>query len=143
MGFIHGLRAAGANCRFDEFDFGRLDDTQLYEHLDGAQITWRYIDEAPVPEDAPGLVAPGPYFKGTMDEGGFVAADGLRYDDTLLLTSEDLWVAERVYNQDGQMVGGNADGIPHKMQRIRPDDHDLKWTLNRDLPDVNLVPRKA
>lgn len=136
MGFIHGLRVARANCDLTTVDMGELDDTDLYERLEGAEIVWRYEEEK---HEGQGFVENGGHFVGIMKEGGFTASDGLRYEDELVLTKEDLWVGERVYNSDGVMVGGNKDGIAHKMRRVRHTDDDLRWTLNRDLADVNVV----
>lgn len=136
MAFIHGLRVARANCDFSQVDMGDLDDTELYEHLDGAQIMWRFEEGA---HEGDGFVENGAHFVGTMRDGGYTASDKLRYEDELVLTKEDLWVGERVYNADGVMVGGNKEGIAHKMRRVRHNDEELKWTLNRDLADVNVV----
>ncbi|KAI0561238.1 hypothetical protein FGB62_89g017 [Gracilaria domingensis] len=133
MCFIHGLRVAGANSGLDALHMGSVDDPDLYEHLDGAQIIWRYVEQ---PHPGSEFVANGPHFLGSMRDGGYTTQDSLRYEDDLVLTKEDLWVGERVFNSDGVMVGGNRDGIPHKMRRVRRQD-ELKWTLELDLPDFN------
>ncbi|PXF45073.1 hypothetical protein BWQ96_05175 [Gracilariopsis chorda] len=134
MCFIHGLLVARANSNFDSLDMGSVNDPVLYEHLDGAQILWRYVEEHHPGSD---LVANGPHFFGTMRHGSYTSRDSLRYEDELVLTKEDLWVRERVFNSDGVMVGGHRDGIPHKMRRVRRQD-EIKWTLDFDLPDLNL-----
>eukprot|EP00178_Gracilaria_changii_P019876 TRINITY_DN57688_c0_g1_i1.p1 TRINITY_DN57688_c0_g1~~TRINITY_DN57688_c0_g1_i1.p1 ORF type:complete len:307 (+),score=68.95 TRINITY_DN57688_c0_g1_i1:104-922(+) len=134
MSFIHGLVVAKANGHFDSLHMGCVLDSNLYEHLEGSQIVWRY---EPEPHAGSGFVANGAHFVGSMRDGGFVSRDSLRYEDELVLTKEDLWVAERVYNKDGVMVGGNRDRIPHKMRRVRRDD-EIKWTMDLSVPEIDV-----
>lgn len=135
MSFIHGLKVASAAGQLDAIDFGSLDNPALYERLDDARILWRFVD---APHAGDGFSNNDAHFLGTMPAGGFVADSGLRYEDELVLTKEDLWVSEQVYTADGNLVGGNQEAIPHKMRRVRPDG-DLRWTLDRNLPDFNAV----
>lgn len=131
MTFLHGLRVAAGHANLGKMEMGSLDDRSLYEHLDGSQIVWRYFDG---PHDGSEFVENGAHFVGTMRDGGFTGQDSMRYEDELVLTKEDLWVAEKVFNPEGVMIGGNREGIPHKMRRVRRND-EIKWTLDFELPD--------
>lgn len=135
MSYLHEMKVMSAAGRLENIELGSLSDSTLYEHLDAARILWRFVDG---PHDGDGFLSNEPHFIATMPTGGFVAASGFRYEDELVLTKEDLWVCEQVYSPEGNLVGGNAELIPHKMRRVRRDG-DLRWTLDQDLPDFNVV----
>ncbi len=134
MTFLHGLLVGGTNSIFDDFDLGSLDDTSKYEYLEGAEVFWRYEEGKFGGTD---MVCDGDHFVGYMREGGWVSVDdgGLTVKDNLLLTKEDLWVAEEVYTKDGTMIAGNRHGIHHKMRRVRDDD-EIRWTVDQSLPFI-------
>lgn len=137
MQFLHGLKVAECEGNFASFDLGDLDDTSLYERLHGAEVFWRYENSEHPGSD---LVCNGPHFIGYMQEGGWTSekeTGGFRVEDDLVFTKEDLWVAERMYTADGTMIGGNKEGVPHKMQRVRPDD-EIRWTVNRALDFIDI-----
>lgn len=134
MKFIHGLRVTRANLDFSTLDLGQLEDTQLYEFLPGSEVYWKFESGEYAGTQ---LVENGKHFTSYMREGGWMSPEGLRIEDDLVLTKEDLWVAEKVYSKDGTMVAGNRDGIPHKMQRVRLDS-ELHWTLDPDIAYIHV-----
>jgi hypothetical protein len=40
--------------------------------------------------------------------------------DELRLWPDALWINDRVYNQAGELLIGNTEGVPYKMQQIAP-----------------------
>lgn len=64
-------------------------------------------------------------FIGEMDDGAcsFVSErSGKRIfiDDDLILTADEIWIADRATDADGAPVFGHPKGVPHKSRRARP-----------------------
>jgi CpeT/CpcT family (DUF1001) len=113
------------------------DDGDVYDWLQGCEVFWERYEPPMGTEDAGCRqlgIADGPRFVGYMKGGGCELysreIDGrIRVMDDLLLTSRDLWVADRGFDESGQFVYGNRRGIPYQMKRV-----DLNgpaaWTLS-------------
>jgi hypothetical protein len=41
-------------------------------------------------------------------------------DDDLILTEDEIWIADRATTPDGAYVFGDKAGVPHKLKRVRP-----------------------
>lgn len=122
MSWAHDLRVMGCNHNFNLLDMSTLKDTSMYQYIVGAEIYWKEEGER---------------FVGYMQDGGFVdATNGLRRTDDLILSKETLWPCERVYNKEETQIGGNRDGVPHKMMRVHEED-ELRWTMDPSLPFID------
>ena len=63
-------------------------------------------------------------FVGYMKEGActFVSQRSgkkITIEDDLLLTKNELWISDRAHDEDGNLVFGNAAGVPHKNRKAR------------------------
>lgn len=123
------------------------EEGDMYEWLRGCEVFWE-LYRPPRPGDVE-------YEKGARDAGGdalgihpgdryvgFMQGGGcevysteiggrIKVLDDLLLTEEELWVADRGFDQDNKFVYGNRRGVPYKMNRVRPGDAN-SWTLSVD-----------
>lgn len=115
------------------------DDDDVYDWLAGCEVYWeRY---APEDDDDAGRmlgIERGPRFVGYMKGGGCELysreiGGRIRVMDDLLLTSGQLWVADRGFDESQNFVYGNRRGVPYKMTRIR-EDGPLAWTLSATAP---------
>jgi CpeT/CpcT family (DUF1001) len=112
-------------------------DDDMYDWLRGCEVFWERYE--PLQGDCDvGCrklgIANGPRFVGYMKGGGCELysreIDGrIRVMDDLLLTSRDLWVADRGFDETGHFVYGNRRGIPYQMKRVDPDGP-AAWTLS-------------
>lgn len=113
------------------------DDGDVYDWLEGCEVFWERYEARPDEEDSAGKqlgIEPGPRFVGYMKGGGCELysreiGGRIKVMDDLLLTSEDLWVADRGFDDQSNFVYGNRRGVPYKMRRVRPDDANA-WTLS-------------
>lgn len=108
--------------------------------LEGCEVYW---EKYTVPTNEPdngarilGIDAGNSRFVGYMSGGGCnLYSNEIRERicvmDDLLLTRNDLWVADRAFDTDGNFVYGNRRGIPYKMKRV-PENGELSWTVNGD-----------
>lgn len=122
------------------------DDDDMYQWLQGCEVFWeRYRPDScnghdDVAAAALGIAA-GDRFVGYMAGGGcelFSKDFGarIRIMDDLLLTRDELWVADRGFDQYNRFVYGNRRGIPYKMRRVREGDA-LSWTLSNSQSSPN------
>lgn len=121
------------------------DDDDIYDWLEGCEVYWeRYkVDEG---EDDAGSrdlgISSGTRFVGYMKGGGCELysreIDGrIRVMDDLLLTADDLWVADRGFDESGHFVYGNRRGRPYKMKRVNKQSGSSDpayWTLSSNIP---------
>lgn len=121
-------------------------DDDVYDWLRGCEVFWERYDP---PEDNSSHLThddaaeelgihPGTRFVGYMEGGGCECyspeIEGrIRVMDDLLLTENELWVADRGFDDSNNFVYGNRSGIPYKMRRVLPDS-ELAWTLSANTP---------
>lgn len=112
-------------------------DDDMYDWLEGCEVYWeRYepeSEEADTASRALGIES-GTRFVGYMKGGGCELFSReinarIRIMDDLLLTPQQLWVADRAFDEDGNFVYGNRRGIPYKMKRVDPSGPQA-WTLS-------------
>lgn len=109
----------------------------IYDWLEGCEVYWeRYQPQAGERDEASVRlgIEPGTRFVGYMKGGGCELysrelGGRIRVMDDLLLTAEDLWVADRGFDEHNNFVYGNRRGVPYKMKRVRSDG-ELAWTLS-------------
>ncbi len=118
------------------------------EALPGCEVFWERYEPGADDEDkgaqALGIERGATRFVGYMTGGGcnlYSREINTRICvmDDLLLTAQDLWVADRAFDGDGNFVYGNRRGIPYKMKRVDPDGP-LAWTLSDTPPPDGYVP---
>lgn len=118
-------------------------DDDLYEWLQGCEVFWERYDPDSSALEGPDEacktlgIQPGPRFVGYMKGGGCELysreiGGQIRIMDDLLLTSGDLWVNDRGFDESGSFVYGNQRGEPYKMKRVDPSGN-LGWTLTSDM----------
>lgn len=127
--------------RENDYDIDGIEwrDDDMYDWMEGCDVFWeRYCPREGETDDAVSAlgISPGERFVGYMKGGGcevFSKEVGarIRVMDDLLLTKEDLWVADRGFDESDQFVYGNRRGIPYKMRRVREDDGSA-WTLSEE-----------
>lgn len=101
----------------------------------GCEVYWRYNGE---------------YFDGTMgqDTCSIVSKRSgkkIFFNDTLRLTDNEIWIADKAADEDGNYVFGNKARIPHKNRKVvyftgwggtriggKDAPEDAKWVFNRD-----------
>lgn len=113
------------------------DDGDVYDWLEGCEVYWeRYQPEAHEEDEASARlgIEPGPRFVGYMEGGGCELYSReingrIKVMDDLLLTSKELWVADRGFDDQNNFVYGNRRGVPYKMKRVKSGS-DLSWTLS-------------
>lgn len=118
-------------------DEGDREKTDMYEWMRGCEVFWeRYTPENDEDDEARHVlgICGGDRFIGFMKGGGCevfskIIGQRLIVMDDLLLTSEDLWVADRGFDESGNFVYGNRRGIPYKMRRI-VEGSPHSWTLS-------------
>lgn len=131
------------------YDIGAIswDDGDVYDWLEGAEVFWER-NEVPSGEKDTAVtklgIEKGPRFVGSMKNGGCELYSReikgrIRVLDDLLLTGQDLWVADRGFGEDGEFVYGNRRGEPYKMKRIDESALGEKvdpafWTLSGSTP---------
>lgn len=131
------LRESGYDLTCISWEDGDWDRTNMYEWMRGCEVFWeRYSPASHEDDNARDIlgISGGDRFIGFMRGGGcevFSKEIGqrLRVLDDLLLTSEDLWVADRGFDESGKFVYGNRKGIPYKMRRVR-EGSAHSWTLS-------------
>lgn len=130
------LKANNYDISKIEWDVG-----DVYDWLEGCEVYWElYEPEAYAEDEASETlgIEPGPRFVGYMEGGGCELysreiGGRIKVMDDLLLTAEDLWVADRGFDEDDNFVYGNRRGVPYKMRRVGDDD-DMAWTLSAAHP---------
>lgn len=127
-------------CNYDLGAISWIGDDDTYVWLQGCEVYWeRYSPDSAVDDAAEALgIAPGDRFVGYMAGGGCELYSKeinapIRVMDDLLLTTDELWVADRGFDQQNLFVYGNRRGIPYKMRRVRAGDP-LSWTLSASEP---------
>ena len=93
----------------------------------------------------------GEYFDGNMGENTCSivskrSGKKIFFNDTLRLTDNEIWIADKAADEDGNYVFGNKAGIPHKNRKVvyftgwggariggKDAPEDAKWAFNRDL----------
>lgn len=113
------------------------DDGDVYDWLEGCEVFWeRYVPDSVASDEASRTlgIESGPRFVGYMKGGGCELhsreiGGRIRVMDDLLLTSGELWVADRGFDEADNFVYGNRRGIPYKMKRVHPDGP-TAWTLS-------------
>lgn len=114
-------------------------DDDVYDWLAGCEVFWERYTPSGDDEAARMLgIELGSRFVGYMKGGGcefFSREVGgcIRVMDDLLLTSEELWVADRGFDEQDNFVYGNRRGVPYKMRRVRQGSAN-DWTLFADRP---------
>lgn len=116
-------------------------DGDVYDWLEGCEVYWeRYEPEEHAQDDASKRlgIEPGRRFVGYMKGGGCELysrelGGRIRVMDDLLLTKEDLWVADRGFDEHDNFVYGNRRGVPYKMKRVHSDSQ-AAWTLSASQP---------
>lgn len=105
------------------------------KRLHGCEVYWERYEPVVDDQGAKALgIAEGTRFVGYMDGGGCnlysteINAHICVMDD-LLLTRDQLWVADRAFDGEGNFVYGNQKGIPYKMKRVLQGDP-LDWTFS-------------
>lgn len=109
----------------------------VYEWMRGCEVFWeRYKPESVQDDEARRVlgISGGDRFIGFMKGGGCevfsnIIGQRIHVMDDLLLTSEDLWVADRGFDESGEFVYGNRKGIPYKMRRV-VEGGPLSWTMS-------------
>lgn len=126
-------------CQYD-VDVIQWEEADVYDWLEGCEVFWeRYDPPAGGDEASERLgIEPGTRFVGYMKGGGCELysrelGGRIRVMDDLLLTAEDLWVADRGFDERNQFVYGNRRGVPYKMKRVHRGG-ELDWTLSEDEP---------
>ena len=112
----------------------------MYAWLEGCEVFWeRYEPESEETDEACRTLGIdfGTRFVGYMKGGGCeLFSREIRQRivvmDDLLLTAQQLWVADRAFDDEGNFVYGNRRGVPYKMKRVVPDGP-LAWTLSAQL----------
>lgn len=112
-------------------------DDDVYDWLEGCEVFWEHY--LPAEDDVAGQmlgIQPGSRFVGYMKGGGceFYSREiggRIRVMDDLLLTSQDLWVADRGFDEHDNFVYGNRRGVPYKMRRVGKGDEN-EWTIHAD-----------
>ncbi|KAI0567816.1 chromophore lyase CpcT/CpeT [Gracilaria domingensis] len=124
-----------ANYDIDAIQWDRND---VYDWMQGCEVFWeRYVppeDQCDEACQALGIEA-GARFVGYMKGGGCEVysreiGTRIRVMDDLLLTSDDLWVADRGFDLDDQFIYGNRLGVPYKMRRVTPGSS-CEWTVSK------------
>lgn len=123
-----------ANYNIDAIQWDRND---VYDWMQGCEVFWeRYVPPADERDEACKVlgIEGGPRFVGYMKGGGcevYSREIGARIKvmDDLLLTNEDLWVADRGFDLNDHFIYGNRLGIPYKMKRVRRGSS-AEWTLS-------------
>ena len=124
-----------------DLDAVQWNDDDVYDWLEGCEVYWEaYRPPDEIPDDACKQleIQSGTRFVGYMKGGGCELYSNeiqgrIRVMDDLLLTKDDLWVADRGFDDDNNFVYGNRRGIPYKMKRIHQGDVNA-WTLSANAP---------
>lgn len=123
-------------------------EDDVYDWLRGCEVYWERYQPDPATEDDASKrlgIDAGPRFVGYMKGGGCELysrelGGRIRVMDDLLLTKEELWVADRGFDEHGNFVYGNRRGVPYKMKRVHPGGH-AEWTLSETAkPPEGYVP---
>lgn len=145
---------ASVNWNPDKLDESWDINDDTYEWLRGCEVYWeRYCPSISHQEHEESIItnqlgiATGDRFIGYMNGGGCELhskslGGKIRILDDLLLTKDDLWVADRGFDTANQFVYGNRRGIPYKMKRVYLHDTLLSWTLSDSTarPPHNYIP---
>lgn len=131
------LRESGYDLSCISWEDEDGERTDMYEWMRGCEVFWeRYTPVNGENDEATQAlgISGGDRFIGFMKGGGCevfskIIGQRLRVMDDLLLTSEDLWVADRGFDESGNFVYGNRRGIPYKMRRIT-EGSPHSWTLS-------------
>lgn len=124
-----------------DLDAVSWNDDDVYDWLEGCEVYWEaYRPPDEVSDDACRQleIQSGTRFVGYMKGGGCELYSNeiqgrIRVMDDLLLTRDDLWVADRGFDDDNNFVYGNRRGIPYKMKRVHQGDMNA-WTLSANAP---------
>lgn len=121
-----------------------LNNNDMYIWLQGCEVFWeRYrpsSSSSPNDDDIINdlCISDGDRYVGYMIGGGceLFSKDingHIKILDDLLLTKNELWVADRGFDSNNKFVYGNRKGIPYKMKRVDNDDINdpLRWTVSR------------